>query len=959
MSTTRTGLALVVLLAGCSDASLTKNNALPTASITSHATGDTVYEGASVALRGTVGDPNNDADELLVKWSVDGTVVCGPEAPLDDGSTECTATFLPTGGTVILEVTDPSAGSATDRVDLTVVPTDAPLALIVTPEADGLYYSDHAISFSGTVSDAEDAPADLTVTWETDTDGDLGLEVTVDSSGSVEAYGTLSEGTHTVRLRAVDTTGKEGIDSVSIEVGPANAAPTCGITAPADRSAFAEGSEVYFEGLVDDTNVGPTGLTVTWSSDLDGDLRESVADSDGSVSFATSSLTEGTHRITLTATDEVEAACTDSVFVTIGQPPTLVVHTPTSGDVVNEGEDTYFSATVGDAEDLPTDLDLSWVSDVDGTLSTTGADSSGEVSFRNSSLTPGPHIVTVTVTDTDGLSTIDILNLDVNAVPTAPTVVIDPDPAITTDILTATASGSVDPDGSAVSYAYTWYVDGALSGVSTSDTFPSASTVKHSTYMVEVVGFDGTGFGPAGTASVTVDNADPVLVGPTLSASTVVRGDSLTCAASATDPDPSDTPTVTYAWSDGSTGSSFSVPTTAATGDTYTCTATADDGDGGVVSASATATVVNTPPSVSGVSLSPASVYTNDTISVSATVSDADGDPVTTTYEWMVNGSVVSTGTSTSLSGVTWFDKNDVVSVNVVADDGADTTTVTSAGVTVLNTPPTAPVVTISPTSPDAGDSMYCAVTVASSDDDGDTVTYTMEWDVDGVLYAAGGSLDTGLDSGDPGWVGPYTTTWTDDTTTDVDAGYSETWTCEATPNDGDDDGTIGSDSVTTQTESTDYVIFVTDPFLGSSSSSWLGSRSTADAYCATQAASEGISGSDWAILYSTPSEDARDYVDYDASRGDRVFDRNGRQVDSGNLWATNYVLPDMNSWTIVSTGTTGGFQTCSGSYSSGSWPICQYCSRKFACGSSSDKPFQPGACCWTGTRSIICLGKI
>ena len=952
--------ASLLLLVGCSDAGVTKFNAVPSANITSHANGDTVLEGDVVSLRGTVGDADHDAASLMATWTVDGTAVCGPEAPDAAGASSCDATFAPGGGKVILEVVDAGGASATDRVELQVIPTDAPLATIVTPTSDMLHYSDQPIAFTGTVADAEDAPTDLTVLWETDTSGDLGLSITVDTDGHVEAFGTLAEGTHTVRLRAVDTTGKEGIDTVSIDVGPANTAPTCGITAPADGSATAEGSEVIFSGTVDDIDVGPGGLTVAWTSDLDGDLRESVPDSDGTVNFATSGLSLGTHRVTLTALDEVGAACTDSLFVTIGQPPSIVVTAPGDGDTVNQGEDVTFSATVSDAEDLPTDLELAWLSDVDGGLSSAGADSSGEATFRLDTLTAGSHLITVTATDTDGLTAIETLRLDVNAVPTAPTVGLSPDPAVTTDILTATASGSVDPDGTgAVTYAYTWYEDGVVSGVSTSTTFPSASTAKHSTYTVEVTPFDGLGFGPSTSASVTVDNSDPVLTGPVLSASTVIRGDVLTCAASATDPDPSDTPTVTYTWSDGSTGSTFSVPSSASTGDVFTCTATADDGDGGVVSASASATVVNTPPTVTGVTLSPSTLYTNDTVTVSASVSDADGDSVSVTYEWTVDGVVVATGTSLSLDGTTSFDKHEVVAVSVIADDGADTTTVASSGVTVLNTPPTAPVVEIIPSSPEAGDSLLCSIAIPSSDDDGDTITYTMAWDVDGVPYSAGGSVDTGLDSADPGWAGPSTATWTDDTTTGSDVGTEETWTCEATPDDGDDIGPIGSASVTTASDSADYVVFVTDPFLGSSSSSWLYSRGAADSYCATQAASEGVSGSDWTVVYSTGTEDARDYVDYDASAGDRVFDRNGRQVDNGDFWSTPYVLPDMNSWTIVSTGTSGTFQSCSGSYPDGAWPICQYCSQKFACGSSSDRPFAPGDCCWTGTRSVICLGKL
>ena len=87
----------------------------------------------------------------------------------------------------------------------------------------------------------------------------------------------------------------------------------------------------------------------------------------------------------------------------------------------------------------------------------------------------------VRATDTDGLYAQTTLDLTVNQVPTAPTVSLAPYPAYTTDTLTASASGSLDPDGSGtVTYDYAWYVDGTLSGVSTSATFPSSDTQKDS-----------------------------------------------------------------------------------------------------------------------------------------------------------------------------------------------------------------------------------------------------------------------------------------------------------------------------------------------------------------------------------------------------------------------------------------------------------------------------------------------
>ncbi|MFT4627681.1 MAG: hypothetical protein ACI8PZ_006368 [Myxococcota bacterium] len=157
-----------------------------------------------------------------------------------------------------------------------------------------------------------------------------------------------------------------------------------------------------------------------------------------------------------------------------------------------------------------------------------------------------------------------------------------------------------------------------------------------------------------------------------------------------------------------------------------------------------------------------------------------------------------------------------------------------------------------------------------------------------------------------------------------------------------------------------EFVLFVTNTFIGSDPATWLLSRGDADAYCASYAASNGIAGSDFRIVYSTPSEDAWDYLAYSPGPDARVYDRDGVLVDSGDLWdGSDIALPDMVAWTITGSWSDGAFHECDGAYPSGSWPICQYCDEKFACGTTGDNPFEPSSCCWTGIRAVVCMGTL
>jgi len=1092
-------LALAALVAvGCSDQSVTATNASPEALITSHDDGAVVYEGDELTLVGVVSDPDHGATELRATWSLGGAVICEGVTPEVDGSTACVGTAGPDDATVSLAVLDPGGAAGVTSVTLDVVATGAPTVTITAPDPDGTFYSDQGVTLAGSVDDVEDAPQDLAVWWQSSLDGALGAEGTADADGGVETTAFLSQGDHVLTLFARDSTDKTGSDTASVTVGPANTAPSCEILSPEAGSTGAEGALVTFEATASDPDQPADSLAVTWSSDKDGELATGTPTTPGDITLATSDLSLATHTISLVVADEVDATCTAQLTYTVGSAPTVSLTAPTTGDLFNEGDAVTLAAQVSDTEDSPTTLTLSWDSSVDGTLSTQGADSTGLAQVVSGALSAGEHVLTVTVTDSSGMWASALATFTINALPSAPTVSLSPDPATTDDTLIASANGSTDPDGSGtVSYTYAWYEAGSLSSASTGATFPASATTRDLTYKVVVTPSDGTGDGTAAEAELTIQNADPVIATPTItpatgvttsttlscsttatdadgdspaltyawdadgsslgvadsmdlgrhgvavgatitctatatddqtaqvSASTAVTVDNtdptvdsvvvtapadgattsstLTCAASATDPD-GDTPTLSYAWDNGGTslgtgsgltlssataapgdsitctatatdadggsatgtdsatvinsapsvasiaispstsvttssnlqcsatatdpdgetptlgytwdgdgvslgsGTSLTLdPSTASPGDTITCTATATDGAGDTGSGTAFVTVDNSVPSITSVSISPTSpsttdtltcshsgwsdpdgdsdqstyawdvngtgvgsdtsltttlVYgdtitctvtpydgtdtgtpgsdsvtitnsspvvdsltldpadpgTDDTVAATVSTSDAEGDSVTVTYAWFVDG--VETGhTGTTLDGASWFDKDQTVTVEVTPDDGTDAGATASDSVTVANSPPGAPTLAITPSTPDVGtDDLVCEVDVDAADADGDAITYVMTWTVDGTAYSSAG--DTGDSAG---WLGAETTTWSDDTVPAEDTSAGETWICTAEPDDGDDVGATATATVTLAGEAWSGTIEMpaTDTVDGYSGGAW------------------------------------------------------------------------------------------------------------------------------------------
>lgn len=256
--------------------------------------------------------------------------------------------------------------------------------------------------------------------------------------------------------------------------------------------------------------------------------------------------------------------------------------------------------------------------------------------------------------------------------------------------------------------------------------------------------------------------------------------------------DPEGTPvTYTYEWlkngvTDPTQTSALVLGSATARGETWTVRVTPHDDAAAGPPGEAAVTVQNAPPAVTSVVLGPEPAATNDVLTAAVTTADDDGDVVSVRYEWRVDGVVVA-GTAPSLDGASAFDRDQLVQVLVTANDGsADSAAVGSNVVTIANTPPTAPVVSIAPTTPiEQVDDLVCSVVVAATDADGDPVTHVVEWDVDGASYPRGGDA------------GPSTTTLADDTADGGDTLDAEEWTCSVAATDGTATGLPATDTVT------------------------------------------------------------------------------------------------------------------------------------------------------------------
>lgn len=183
----------------------------------------------------------------------------------------------------------------------------------------------------------------------------------------------------------------------------------------------------------------------------------------------------------------------------------------------------------------------------------------------------------------------------------------------------------------------------------------------------------------------------------------------------------------------------------------------------------------NHPPDAPVLALTPAYPTSADDLFVEvAPVTDPDGDPVTVSLRWFRDGVEVGGLTEATVPAAETV-RYEEWRVEAWANDGTVDGPIAVAGpVTIVNAPPTGGEVAIGPVDPEAGsDDLLCAVLSAPTDPDGDDVSLSVAWWVDGVPWT--------------GAVGSVTLPG--DQVFGADTTAESVWRCEVTPDDGVVDG--------------------------------------------------------------------------------------------------------------------------------------------------------------------------
>ena len=586
-----------------------------------------------------------------------------------------------------LKVTDNNAATAVDTVQITVNAANIPpTANAGTNQAITLPIN--TVSLTGTGTDTDGSISSYS--W-TKISGPASGTITTANSASTTVT-ALAQGVYQFQLKVTDNNGATAVNTVQVTVNAANIPPTA--NAGTDQTITLPINTVSLSGSGTDTDGSISAYS--WTK-ISGPASGTITNAN-SASTTVTALAQGVYQFQLKVTDNDGATAVGTVQVTVNAaniPPTA-------------------NAGTNQSITLPTStVSLSGSgTDTDGSISTyswtkISGPASGTITNANSAsttvtaLAQGVYQFQLKVTDNNGATALDTVQVTVNAANIPPTANAGTNQAITLPTSTVSLSGSgTDTDGSISAYSWT-KISGPASGTITNAN-SAATTVTalvQGVYQFQLKVTDNNAATAVDTVQVTVNAAN---IPPTANAGTnqsiTLPINTVSLSGSGTDTDGSIS---AYSWTKISgpasgtitNANSASTTVTALVQGVYQFQLKVTDNNGATALGTVQVTVnaANIPPTANAGTDQSITLPTS-TVSLTGTGTDADGS--ISAYIWtkisgpasgiITNANLASTTVTALVQGVYQFQ------LKVTDNNAATAVDTIQITVNAANIPPTA-----------------------------------------------------------------------------------------------------------------------------------------------------------------------------------------------------------------------------------------------------------------------------
>ena len=660
----------------------------------------------SLTILGVVADKEDDQEQLTVRWSVTGDPVpidLTPGSITSDGTASVGAELLEPGTYVLtLEVEDTFGNTGVDTANIEILEGGPSVAF--TAPITSAFLDDDSIVFTADLNDPNGDESALSLQWLLDTDPLP--EVTVAAATVSLTTDAFAPGSHTLELIATDPDGYSGTDAITFTIDGKPSAPAVSVSPDDPRSTEALMAEV------DVDSIDPEGELVayhyTW---FEGVNPTNNLD----VELPADETTKGqAWSVEVYATDPAgqrsDAVMSSSVDIGNGLPviDSVVIDpaAPTSADPLT------CTATAHDPDgDTLTGFTYQWFLDTGASLDPLGTGPTLDPSLT----APGDTIVCEAEVgdgeeDAVATQTVDVLD---QSAPSLTGVTVAPDPAKTTDDLTATANGWFDAENDDEEAEWRWLRDAVAIAGATASTLPAEEHERDN----EIIACATPVNSAAGQTGVevcslplTIENTPPTLASAFIDQGPFVGdpmlGDTLSAGTAGWFDADGDLEDVRVQWQLNGADIPGAIlqdllldANLYARDDAFTVTVTPWDGlEEGDPVVSEPVTIGNSPPVVISVTFVPSSPRTDDNVTAVIVDDDPDGDAVTIARTWTVDGvDTLETGPTLNSSH---FERGDTVEVTVIPSDDFLEGSPFSASVVIVNSAPscTAHLTPLSPT---------------------------------------------------------------------------------------------------------------------------------------------------------------------------------------------------------------------------------------------------------------------